>query len=87
MTSAAGKVNLADFERTLGEIMPTALDMIAAVVEAPGTDWDTYSGTLEVLDAAGPLLPLAILRAAAGIAAIAEISPGEIRALATPAVT
>lgn len=84
MQSTEGQVDLAEFERTLGQIMPTALDMIAAVVEAPGTDWDTYSGTLETIDQGGPLLPLAILRAAAGIAHVAELRPDQIRALADP---
>lgn len=87
MQSTEGHVDLAEFERTLGQIMPTALDMIASVVESPGTDWDTYAATLEVLDQAGPMLPLAILRAAAGMATAAEITADQVRQLASPDVT
>lgn len=82
MNSTEGRVSLAELEQTLGQVMPTALDMIAAVVEDPGTDWDTYSGTLETIDQGGPLLPLAILRAAAGIAHAADFTADDVRALA-----
>lgn len=69
-------------EAEIARLLPTALDVIAEIVANPATDWDTYSGTLELADTNSPLLLLAIARAAAGIAAIAELEPDQIRALA-----
>lgn len=80
--------SLRDIEAEIGLLMPIALDMIATVVESPGTSVETYDATLTVAEQNPPLLFLAILRAAAGLAAISELTGDDIRSLENgPAAT
>lgn len=72
---------VADLEREIGRLMPTALDMIATVTDNPGGNWDLYSGLLEVCEAHSSILLLAVLRTAAGLAAIGEMDGKQVRAL------
>lgn len=65
-------------------LMPTALDLIAAVVESPAPSWDVYAGTLEVADQQSGLLMIAVLRAAAGLASILDMTGDQVRALGDP---
>jgi len=73
---------LAEIESELVRLMPTALDMVATVVDAPASDLDTYDGLLTVAEANSPLLLLAVIRVAAGMTVIAEMSGEQVRALA-----
>lgn len=70
-------------------LMPVALDLIATVVESPAPSWDVYAGTLEVAEQQSGLLMIAVLRAAAGLAAVLEMTGEQVRALdgSTPAET
>ncbi len=70
-------------EAEIARLMPTALDIVAAIVDEPATSWDTYAGTLEVAEQNSPLLLLAMARAAAGMASIAELTSDQVRALAS----
>lgn len=69
-------------ETHLSLLMPTALDMIATVVDTPASDLDTYDRLLQVAEANSPALVLAILRCAAGLAAVSDMSGDQVRALA-----
>jgi len=69
-------------EAEIGRLMPTALDMIASVVDNPGTSLEVYDGLLAVAEAESPLLLLAIVRAGAGLAHIADLDGRGLRALA-----
>lgn len=81
MTDEDQTSSLADFEGTVAEVMPVALDMIATVVEDPATSWERYAALLEVAEQTPPQLMLALTRIAAGLAVIAEMSPAQVRAL------
>lgn len=82
MPSTAGDSVLADIEASISLVMPTALDVIATVVEAPAGDLTTYDRLLGVAEANPPTLFLALVRCAAGLAAIAEMDGTQVRALA-----
>lgn len=73
---------LSQMEAHISLLMPTALDMIATIVETPGSDLDTYDQLLQVVEAHPPALMLAILRCAAGLAAVSDMSGDQVRALA-----
>ena len=63
-------------------LMPTALDMIATVVDAPAFDFEVWSGLMEVAEQNSPLLMIALLRNAAGLAAILDLTGDQVRGLA-----
>ena len=69
-------------EALIGKLMPTALDMIAATVDSPGTSLEAYDATLAVAETQSPLLFLALIRCAAGLATIGDLTGDHIRALA-----
>lgn len=83
MTVTDAESILRSTEYEIGRLMPTALDMIASIVDKPGTDLDTYRRLSEVAEVGSDLVLFAVLRAAAGLAAIAELTGAEVRALAT----
>lgn len=73
--------SLRDVEAEIALLMPVALDMIATTVEDPATSLETYDALLTVAENNPPLLFLAILRVAAGLAAVCEMTPEQIRSL------
>lgn len=80
--------SLRDVEAEIGLLMPVALDMVATVVESPGTSMEAYDALLTVAEENPPLLFLAVLRVAAGLAAICEMTAEQIRSLEdNPAAT
>lgn len=81
MTTSDADTILRGLQAEIGRLMPTALDMIGTVVDDPGTSLDVYDGLISVAEAESPLLLLAIVRAAAGLAAIAELTGREVRQL------
>lgn len=84
MTNPDAESILLTTHREIGRLLPTALDMIATVVEDPGGTLENYDRLLTVAEAESPLLLLAVLRAAAGFAAVMEATPEDIRAFGTP---
>lgn len=82
MNTADADTILRGLETEIGRLMPTALDMIASVVDQPGTSLDVYDGLIAVAEAESPLLLLAVIRAGAGMAAIAEMTARDVRSLA-----
>lgn len=68
----------------IADTMPVALDMIATMMDEPTPSWETFAGLLEVAEQTTPLLILALVRSAAGLATVAEMTPDQVRALATP---
>lgn len=81
MTEVTGESALRATEHLIGTLMPTALDMIASVVEDPTSSLDNYDRLLTVAEVNSPVLLLAVLRCAAGLAAIGEVTAADIRAL------
>lgn len=87
MDDPTGDSTLRSIERLIGTLMPTALDMIATIVDEPAGNLDSYNRLLTVAEAESPVLLLAVLRTAAGLAAIAEMSGADVRSLADVSVT
>lgn len=81
-TMDSGPITQLDVE--IGKLMPMALDMIGDVVDAPGMSVEDYEAITAVVETQSPVLFLALLRAAAGLAAIVELSGDDVRALAPP---
>ena len=71
-------------EREIGLIMPMALDLVATVVETPAMGPEDYEAVTAVVESQSPVLFLALLRIAAGFAAIADMDPDQVRALTEP---
>lgn len=69
-------------EAEISQLMPMALDMIATVVDSPGMELEDYEALTAVVETQSPVLFLALLRTAAGLAAIAELSGDDVQALA-----
>lgn len=82
MDSTEVQTVLADLEAHISELMPTALDMIGTIVDTPGSDINTYDRLLSVAEMNPPVLVLAILRCAAGLAAVSDMTGDQVRALA-----
>lgn len=82
MTTPAPASMIADFETTIAAIMPTALDIIATIVDQPAMDLDAYERLVDVAAASGPPVVLALARAAAGLAYTLDLSGDAVRALA-----
>lgn len=81
MTTTDAESILAETNAVIGRLMPTALDMIATVVADPGASLESYDALTAVAEQESPLLLLAILRAAAGLAHVLEMTPADVRAL------
>lgn len=80
--------SIKDLETEISLVMPTALDIIAEVVADPGMTLERYETFLTLAEANPGTLFLALLRVSAGLAAIADMTPDQIRDLgATPADT
>ena len=75
---------LAAAEASIVELMPTVADIVATIVENPKMDFDDYAGLLEAAEVQGPLLFITLVRLAAGLAAIAECTPEQVRLLGQP---
>ena len=84
MALEVGESAIEAVQAEVERLMPTALDLIASVVESPAPSWDVYAGTLEVAEQSSGLLLIAVLRAAAGLAAILEMDGAMVRKLADP---
>lgn len=69
-------------EVQISQLMPTALDMIADVVDQPAMELADYEAITAVVETQSPLLFLALLRCAAGMAAVAGMTGDQTRALA-----
>ncbi len=89
MTVDSGETAIEAVQAEVARLLPTALDLVAAVVESPAPSWDVYAGTLEVAEQSSGLLLIAVLRVAAGLAAILDMTGDQVRALdtATPPET
>lgn len=72
---------LQDLESEIIRLMPTALDIVADVVDQPGTSMESYDAILAVAEANPPLLFLAVVRCAAGFAHTADLAGKDVRAL------
>jgi hypothetical protein len=81
VTDASPPTTVEAVQRMIADLMPVALDLVATVVDEPTPSWDSYSGMLEVAEQESPLLLLAVLRSAAGLAAILDMTGEQIRAL------
>lgn len=68
----------------IGALMPTALEMVASIVADPGTSLEGYDALVAVAEQESPLLLLAVLRVAAGLATVAEMDSDQVLALSEP---
>ena len=68
-------------ELTIAALYPTAADMIATTLANNPPDFDVYASFMEVAEAESPLLLCAVLRLAAGLAAICDMAPEDLRQL------
>lgn len=73
---------VAALEAEISLLMPMALDLVGTVVDSPGMDLDDYEALTAVVESQSPVLFLALLRTAAGLAHIAEMTGDAVRALA-----
>lgn len=87
MSDENGASTLRQIEHLIGTLMTTAMDMIATVVEDPSSSLENYERLMSVVEAESPVLLLAVLRAAAGLAYVADMSPQEIRLMGSPHLT
>lgn len=82
MTDPTGDSTLRSVERLIGTLMPTALEMIASVVDAPTSTLDDYERLTVIAETQSPVLILALVRTAAGLAAISDMTGNDVRSLA-----
>ena len=68
-------------EALIAKLMPTALEMVASVIDEPGTSLESYGRLLAVAEQESPLLMLAMTRCAAGMATVADMASADVRSL------
>ena len=68
-------------EAEIAGLLPTACDMIATVLGENPPTFETYAGLMEVAEQASPLLLCAVVRMAAGLAYMSELTPDDVRGM------
>lgn len=73
-----------ELEEQIADLMPVAADMIATTMVTGEPSLDDYDAMLTLAEEQPSQLLLAILRTAAGLAHVAEMTPEQMRALNDP---